>query len=82
MVIRQREDLKREIENSGLVCDCGERVYARGAGPIENRPNYNKYFEYLECAQCHRLFLKEPGSLDGVAQLTRDWFLGHFLPHA
>ena len=56
MVIRRKEDVKREIEDTGLVCDCGERVYARGTDPIETRPNYNKYFEYLECPRCRRLF--------------------------
>lgn len=51
-----REDIKREMENSGLVCDCGEKVYEVGKGAIENQPNYNKYFEYLECTGCHNLF--------------------------
>jgi uncharacterized protein with PIN domain len=51
-----REDIKREIESNGLVCDCGEKVYEVGKGGIENQPNYNKYFEYLECTKCHNLF--------------------------
>ena len=44
-----REDLKRNIEGNGLVCDCGEKIYEPGKGAIERQPNYNKYFEYLEC---------------------------------
>jgi uncharacterized protein with PIN domain len=51
-----KEDLKRRIERSGLACDCGERVYKVGAGEIEKQPNYNKYFEYLECLRCQQLF--------------------------
>lgn len=50
-----RENLKRQIEENGLVCDCGERVYKVGEGAIENQPNYNKYFEYMECPKCHKL---------------------------
>ncbi len=51
-----KEDIKRKIESNGLVCDCGEKVYVVGAGPIENQSNYNKYFEYLECPKCRKLF--------------------------
>jgi uncharacterized protein with PIN domain len=52
----KEEDLKRKTEGSGLNCDCGERVYKVGAGEIEKQPNYNKYFEYLECLRCQQLF--------------------------
>jgi hypothetical protein len=51
-----QEDIKREIESNGLVCDCGEKVYEAGKGAIENQSNYNKFFEYLECTKCHNLF--------------------------
>jgi len=56
MEIEMKEDLKRKIENSGLNCDCGERVYKVGTGAIERQPNYNKYFEYLECPRCKKLY--------------------------
>ena len=29
------------------------------AGPIENQPNYNKYFEYLECPTSFTLFFSD-----------------------
>jgi len=51
-----REDLKKEIEKRGLICDCGEKIYEVGKGPIEEQPNYNKYFEYLECSRCRKIF--------------------------
>ena len=51
-----REDLKKEIEKSGLKCDCGEKVYEPGKGTIEHQSNYNKYFEYLRCTQCQKLY--------------------------
>jgi hypothetical protein len=51
-----REGIKRESESNGLVCDCGEKVYEVGKEAIENQPNYNKYFEYLECTNSHKLF--------------------------
>lgn len=51
-----KEELKRMIEGSGLTCECGEMVYRVGSGPIENQSNYIKYFEYLECQKCHKLF--------------------------
>jgi hypothetical protein len=51
-----REDLKKEIEKSGLKCDCGGKVYERGGGAIERQSNYNKYFEYLTCTQCQKLY--------------------------
>ncbi len=51
-----KEDLKKNIELNGLVCDCRENVYAVGAGAIENQPNYNKYFEYFRCPKCLKLF--------------------------
>jgi len=51
-----REDLKKKIEREGLVCDCGEKVYEVGRGAIENQPNYNKYYDYLECPKCKRLY--------------------------
>jgi hypothetical protein len=50
-----REDLKKQIEKIGLVCDCGEKVFEIGTGPIEEQPNYNKYFEYLECPRCKKV---------------------------
>jgi uncharacterized protein with PIN domain len=51
-----REDLKKEIEKSGLKCDCGQEVYEPGEGAIEQQSNYNKYFEYLRCTQCQKLY--------------------------
>ena len=53
---KMKEDLKREIEKNGLDCDCGGSVYKVGTGAIENQSNYNKYFEYLECARCRKLY--------------------------
>ena len=53
---RKIEDLKKEIEENGLVCDCGAKVYEFGKGPIEDQPNYNKYFEYLECLRCKKIY--------------------------
>ena len=51
-----REDLKKEIEKNGLRCDCGEKVYEAGKGIIEHQANYNKYFEYLKCSRCQKLY--------------------------
>jgi uncharacterized protein with PIN domain len=51
-----KEDLKRQIEQNGLVCDCGEKVYEVGTGDIEVQSNYNKYYEYLRCPQCQKLY--------------------------
>ena len=51
-----KEDIKKKIESDGLFCDCGEKVYDVGKGAIENQPNYNRYFEYLECLKWHQLF--------------------------
>lgn len=51
-----KEDLKRMIEEASLTCDCGEKIYQVGTGAIENQPNYNKYFEYLECTKCINFF--------------------------
>jgi len=51
-----REDLKKKIESEGLVCDCGEKVYEVGRGAIENQPNYNKYYDYLECPKWKKLY--------------------------
>jgi uncharacterized protein with PIN domain len=54
MGVESREDIKRNIEDSGLVCDCGGKVYEPGKGPVERQPNYNKYFDYLECPRCRK----------------------------
>jgi len=51
-----REEIKKRIESNGLVCDCGEKVYQVGKGAIEKQPNYNKYFDYLECPKCKKLY--------------------------
>ena len=51
-----REDIKRNIEVNGLVCDCGEKIYQPGKGAIERQTSYNKYFEYLECPRCKKLY--------------------------
>ena len=51
-----REDIKRNIEGNGLVCDCGQKVYEPGKGAIESQPNYNKYFDYLECPRCRKTY--------------------------
>jgi uncharacterized protein with PIN domain len=56
MGIESREDIKRNIEINGLLCDCGEKVYSSGKGAIESQPNYNKYFDYLECPRCRRTY--------------------------
>jgi len=56
MAEKGKEDLKREIEKNGLTCDCGEKVYRVGTGAIENQSNYNKYFEYLECTKCKKIY--------------------------
>ncbi len=52
----KKETLKDVVEREGLVCECGKTVYAAGTGAIEDQPNYNKYFEYLECPNCRKLF--------------------------
>ena len=49
-----REEIKRNIEGDGLVCDCGEKIYEPGKGAIERQPNCNRYFEYLECPRCRK----------------------------
>jgi len=51
-----REDIKKQIERIGLVCDCGEKIYEVGKGVIEKQPNYNRYFDYLECPRCRRVY--------------------------
>jgi uncharacterized protein with PIN domain len=51
-----REDIKRDVESNGLICDCGEKVYEVGKGTIESQPNYNKYFDYLECPKCKKIY--------------------------
>jgi len=51
-----REDLKKKIESEGLICDCGEKIYEVGKGAIEVQPNYNKYFDYLECPRCKKTY--------------------------
>ena len=51
-----REDIKKMIESNGLVCDCGEKIYEVGKGTIEKQPNYNKYFDYLDCPKCKKLY--------------------------
>ncbi len=51
-----REDIKKKIETEGLVCDCGEKIYEAGKGAIEAQPNYNKYFDYLECPRCKKTY--------------------------
>ena len=51
-----KEDLKKEIEKNGLKCDCGGKVYEVGTGEIEVQANYNKYYEYLKCPQCQKLY--------------------------
>jgi uncharacterized protein with PIN domain len=51
-----RENIKRNIEGNGLVCDCGEKVYEHGKGAIEGQPNYNRYFDYLECPRCRKTY--------------------------
>jgi uncharacterized protein with PIN domain len=56
MVKEKKEEIKRKIERDGLVCDCGEKVYEVGKGAIENQLNYNKYFEYLECPRCKKVY--------------------------
>ncbi len=56
MGVEGREDIKRNIEGNGLVCDCGQKVYEPGRGAIENQPNYNKYFDYLECPRCRKTY--------------------------
>jgi hypothetical protein len=56
MVKEGREDIKKRIEDNGLVCDCGEKTYEVGKGPIERQSNYNKYFDYLECPRCKKAY--------------------------
>jgi len=51
-----REDLKKKVESDGLVCDCREKIYEAGEGPIERQHNYNKYFDYLECPRCKKAY--------------------------
>jgi hypothetical protein len=56
MVRENREEIKRTIEVNGLICDCGRKVYEVGKGAIEKQPNFNKYFDYLECPQCKKAY--------------------------
>jgi len=56
MGMENREDIKRNVEGNGLICDCGTKVYEAGKGAIERQPNYNKYFDYLECPQCKKAY--------------------------
>jgi uncharacterized protein with PIN domain len=56
MGVESREDIKKNIEGNGLVCDCGEKVYDLGKGAIESQPNYNRYFDYLECPRCRKTY--------------------------
>ncbi len=52
--VEKREEIKKMIEEEGLLCDCGERVYKTGTGSIEKQPNYNRFFDYLECPRCRK----------------------------
>jgi uncharacterized protein with PIN domain len=56
MWAESRENLKKNIEMNGLTCDCGEKVYEAGKEAIERQPNYNKYFDYLECPRCKKAY--------------------------
>jgi uncharacterized protein with PIN domain len=56
MAKENREGVKKNIESNGLICDCGAKVYETGKGAIERQLNYNKYFDYLECPQCKKLY--------------------------
>ena len=56
MGVESREGIKRDIEASGLTCDCGGKVYEPGKGTIQSQSNYNKYFDYLECPQCRKTY--------------------------
>jgi uncharacterized protein with PIN domain len=56
VVQESKESIKIEIEKNGLSCDCGAKVYQVGSGAIEAQINYNKYFEYLECPRCRKLY--------------------------
>lgn len=37
-----KEDLEKEIEKSGLKCDCGEKVREVGTGAIQHQASYNE----------------------------------------
>ncbi len=52
----KKEDLKLRIEAEGLRCECGEAVYRAGSDGVEKAPNYNRYFEYLQCPRCRKVF--------------------------
>ncbi len=56
MAAESKEDIKKRIEEEGLVCECKGVVYRVGSGPIENQPNYNKLSESLECPRCRKDF--------------------------
>ena len=56
MIKENREDIKKKIESNGLVCGCGGKIYQVGKRTIENQPNYNKYFDYLECPKCKKIY--------------------------
>ena len=51
-----KEDLKKQIEQNGLSCDCGEKVYEVGTGDIETQSSDNKYYENLKCRKCVKLY--------------------------
>jgi hypothetical protein len=51
-----REVIKKEIESNGLVCDCRVKAFEVGKGTFEKQPNDNKYFDYLECPKCKKLY--------------------------
>ena len=54
MEMEHRKDIKKMIEEQGLLCDCGEKVYQVGTGPIERQPNYNRFFDFLQCPKCSK----------------------------
>jgi hypothetical protein len=56
LIDNTKEDLKKEIEKNGLVCNYEGMVYRAGAGTLEDQFNYNKYFEYLEYLNCRKLY--------------------------
>jgi hypothetical protein len=51
-----REGLKKEIKKNGLKCDCGEKVYESVKRAMEHQSNHNRYFKYLRCTQCQKLY--------------------------
>ncbi|HKI92992.1 MAG TPA: hypothetical protein VJ986_11890 [Gaiellaceae bacterium] len=55
----------------------GAVVFAHGSGSSRHSPRNLAVAELLEDAHLATLLFEEPGTLETVARLARDWFLEH-----